>query len=108
MNKGQRKYKKRMKKLGQYNRGDRKAQSARYRELYPDKIRAHTAVFCAIKRGALHKPRNCSTCCSTKHIMGHHDDYRKPLEVKWKCPVCHNKVHISLRLRQKRRKRRKK
>lgn len=31
--------------------------------------------------------------CSKLKVQAHHDDYSKPLEVRWLCPVCHNHLH---------------
>src|SRR5262245_42990344 len=46
----------------------------------------------AIKRGDIvRKP--CEVCGSTQRVDGHHDDYQKPLEVRWLCPMCHAAEH---------------
>ena len=36
---------------------------------------------------------NCSVCNSTNIVEGHHDDYTKPLEVRWLCKACHKEWH---------------
>lgn len=50
----------------------------------------------ALRDGTLHKPTHCEQCFRReppKRIHGHHDDYRKPLDVRWLCPPCHAKAH---------------
>jgi len=61
---------------------------------YPEKIAARQAVNDAVKRGELIRPNECEDCSTTKFVLhGHHDDYSKPLAVRWLCPKCHGKVH---------------
>jgi hypothetical protein len=74
---------------------------ARYRQRHPDKYRARLAVSHAIRDGKLTKPDRCEKCggegqpfSDGRHpIHGHHEDYSKPLEVKWLCRRCHIAVH---------------
>ena len=65
----------------------------RYRMLNRAKYVAHNAVNNAIRDGRLIKPAECSKCGDITKIHGHHDDYRKPLEVRWLCAVCHSAWH---------------
>jgi hypothetical protein len=67
---------------------------ARYRAEYPQKYKAQTAVSNAVRDGRLAKPDQCEECDSTFRVEGHHDDYSKPLEVRWLCSVCHKKWHL--------------
>lgn len=61
---------------------------------------AHSVVERAIKNGRLTNPGKCSTCgYSGKFddgrtaIQAHHNDYNKPLEVRWLCQKCHHEWH---------------
>jgi len=59
-----------------------------------DKVRAHMAVMSAVKEGVL-TPGQCEVCGSTKYVDGHHDDYSKPLDVRWLCRLHHKEVHAA-------------
>lgn len=52
--------------------------------------RAHSNAY--QRRGHL-EPRPCETCCSTA-AEKHHEDYSKPLEVRWLCRKCHLALHF--------------
>lgn len=53
---------------------------------------AENLVQKAVKRGALiRKP--CESCGSEDCVHGHHDDYNKPLDVRWLCQKCHFEWH---------------
>ena len=45
----------------------------------------------AIKSGRL-KRQSCEVC-GEKRTQAHHEDYRKPLEVRWLCVNCHRIEH---------------
>ena len=57
------------------------------------KIKAHYQVAKAIKNGSLIK----APCivCSNKKSQAHHEDYEKPLDVRWMCATCHRAEHRS-------------
>lgn len=61
----------------------------------PLKEAAHREVKHAIGNGTLVRPALCSECGSDRHvpISAHHDDYNKPLDVRWLCAVCHKVAH---------------
>jgi hypothetical protein len=63
------------------------------RARYPMKYKAHTAVGNAVRDGRLVKPDCCENCGSDFALHGHHDDYAKPLSVRWLCAKCHQRWH---------------
>ena len=58
---------------------------------YPERIKAREAVYYAIRSGKLIKT-SCQVCGNTK-VTAHHDDYSKPLAVRWLCAVHHREIH---------------
>ena len=55
------------------------------------KVKAKTAVFGALKKGLLTR-QPCEECGAEK-TDAHHDDYAKPLEVRWLCRRHHTLWH---------------
>lgn len=70
-----------------------KGYTKKYKEKNPKKRQAHIIVGNSIRSGALIRPNICSECERTQNIQAHHDDYNKPLEVRWLCSRCHIKWH---------------
>lgn len=70
-----------------------------FRRKYPQKYAAHVAVQTAVRNGSL-IPQPCETC-GCKDTNGHHDDYGKPLDVRWLCDQCHLAEHAMLAERAK-------
>lgn len=64
-----------------------------YRERYPMKYAAHVITRNAIRDGKLKVESQCSVCQSTLNVEAHHDDYSKPLDVRWLCERCHKNWH---------------
>jgi hypothetical protein len=64
------------------------------RELYPQKYVARTAVGNALRDGRLTR-QPCEVCGNEKS-EAHHDDYSKPLDVKWLCKRHHVERHKQL------------
>ena len=72
----------------------RKAEQMRaYREAHgtAEHHRARWAVSRAIKAGRLLR-QPCEVCGEAK-VHAHHDDYGKPLDVRWLCPAHHREHH---------------
>lgn len=63
-----------------------------YRKRFPNKYRAHNIVSYAIKGGKLF-PEPCEVCGSEDDVHAHHDDYAKPLNVRWLCAAHHGEWH---------------
>ena len=77
-----------------YYKSDAKRASSRRWRLKPDyriKKAAHIAVYEAKKVGKIIKKR-CELC-GNKGTYAHHDDYQKPLDVRWLCAFHHRQAH---------------
>ncbi len=62
-----------------------------WRKRNPKKKYCHTEVYKALKNGRLKKGK-CEICGEVK-VHGHHDDYNKPLIVRWLCSKHHIEHH---------------
>lgn len=74
------------------------------------KNRARYAVHEALRKGVLTRPDHCESCGrpSNKNlrkpdIEAHHDDYSKPLDVRWLCKRCHGVFHAEKRRAERKR-----
>lgn len=61
---------------------------------------AHNMVEYAVRKGIIERRSVCENCGATgkfkdgrSSIQAHHDDYNKPLEVRWLCQRCHHEWH---------------
>jgi len=63
-----------------------------YREKSPNKYRAHNLVNNSIRDGKLHH-EPCEVCGALEPVHAHHDDYAKPLNVRWLCAIHHQQWH---------------
>lgn len=46
------------------------------------------------------RPETCEQCGARPEydrLQGHHDDYTKPLDVRWLCRSCHGRHHGALK-----------
>lgn len=57
----------------------------------PKAVWAHTALRSALRRGLIH-PEPCEECGAAA-VDGHHDDYDKPMQVRWLCRRHHRAEH---------------
>ncbi|KKL95512.1 hypothetical protein LCGC14_1853870 [marine sediment metagenome] len=75
---------------------ERKAWSKRYHEEHPQQAAAGCKVHAALANGVLcRKP--CESCGDDEQIIAHHDDYLRPLAVRWLCRTCHTHLHAARR-----------
>lgn len=79
------------KKYAESHRAEATKRSREYRLKNPKKSRAHDLVAYAIKIGSLVR-LPCEVCGANSHVA-HHDDYEKPLEVRWLCQTHHKQWH---------------
>lgn len=65
------------------------------RSLQDPAARARHEARWAVRREVAAKRMNRQPCeqCGELQVHGHHDDYTKPLEVRWLCPPCHRDWH---------------
>jgi hypothetical protein len=64
-----------------------------YRKRFPLKAIAHYALANAVRVGKVKRQEFCSECSSSQKVEAHHDDYTKPLDVRWLCEACHKEWH---------------
>lgn len=73
----------------------RKAATIQYqrtrRQRHPDRDRARRLVGRALRAGRLER-LPCEKCGSVKS-QAHHEDYSRPLDVRWLCFPCHRAEH---------------
>jgi hypothetical protein len=65
----------------------------KWEQINQHKRRAESIATNAQKRGELIKPERCQECDrKIARLEKHHDDYSKPLQVRWLCSKCHGKT----------------
>jgi hypothetical protein len=62
--------------------------------LNPEKRRARKMVTGRLKRGTLVPPACCQVCGKAGPTTAHHDDYAKPLQLRWLCQPDHTAAHM--------------
>ena len=68
----------------------------RQRTKWPEKTKARSTLNHALTAGKVTKPKQCSISgCKDTYLHAHHDDYKKPLKVRWLCAKCHKKLHMA-------------
>jgi hypothetical protein len=61
----------------------------KYRRANPKKAYCHLALHRAVKSGRITR----QLCWCGKEAQAHHEDYSKPYDVIWLCPLHHSAVH---------------
>jgi len=83
----------------EYMRRARQSNPAKYRDRERDasrerpkneKTKTREILNNAVATGRIIRPTNCSQCGRLRRITAHHDDYSKPLQVRWLCYECHS------------------
>jgi hypothetical protein len=65
----------------------------------PEKYRARNVMSAALRDGKIHKEPICEfPGCSCSVVQGHHEDYSRPLDVRWLCFKHHRQRDIELGL----------
>jgi ribosomal protein S27AE len=77
-------------------RVSKKKSAEKFRLNYPLKTKAVNDVNSAIQRGEIIR-QPCSDCGTKVSVQAHHDDYAKPLDVRWLCRKCHLDWHKNTR-----------
>jgi len=67
----------------------------RQAERWPQREQARKDALAAIRSGLLVR-QSCERC-SAHPAHAHHDDYGKPLDVRWLCRPCHTAHHTAER-----------
>ena len=88
----------RLKKNTTRDKEKQKATLDTWTKKYPERRKAHGLVYYAIKTGKLTK-EPCKVCGIEK-VHAHHEDYNKPLEVIWLCPIHHYEYDIKINKRK--------
>lgn len=66
---------------------------------FPEKHKARSLLRKAVYEKRISKPKICDLCMiESNRIEGHHEDYSRPLDVKWLCVKCHRNLHKELNL----------
>jgi len=76
------------------NRGNRqdKGYVNEWRKSNPRKYKVQTMVGNYLRDGKIIK-QGCEICGRKKDVHAHHDDYSKPLDIRWLCPPHHKQWH---------------
>lgn len=84
-------HKEKAKSYYEKNKEDFFRRAKKSRDKYPEEKKARAAILRATKRGEI-KKGHCEICDNEK-VDAHHDDYNKPLDVRWLCREHHMQWH---------------
>ena len=76
-------------------KGASRRHGCKRRKIYPEKVKASSAVCHAVRDGKLNRPSTCESCFGEHFVEGHHWSYLEEhwLDVEWLCAKCHVKRH---------------
>ena len=85
-----------LEKIREYDRNRGNRQPAGYlkehRQKYPNQTRAQRKIAYEVSVGTL-TSEPCENCGADDKQHAHHDDYSKPLVIRWLCAACHKQWH---------------
>lgn len=83
------------KEYAQTDRGKERvaAGSKAWAKRHPEQRKAHVALNNALRDKRIIRPDRCDDCQNPGAVHGHHDDYTKPLIVRWLCVPCYALAH---------------
>jgi hypothetical protein len=84
----------RLRRLRANNPGYSTAKNKAWKDANREKYLAHKAVENALKTGKL--IRQACECGCDRKAQAHHEDYSKPLDVRWLCVQAHKARHIEI------------
>ena len=64
-----------------------------WRANHLEQAKVQRKLLWAVESGQIKRPSRCERCSAEGHLHAHHDDYLKPYDVRWLCPVCHMAEH---------------
>lgn len=62
-------------------------------------LTAHAVANLHQKSGNISMPSRCEDCGIEGFLEKHLGDHNKPTEITWLCPTCHDRLHLSRRVR---------
>jgi hypothetical protein len=78
-----------------------KLSKLKMRKLHPERYKARNAVNNALRDGKIRRAKECKFCGlpvreekGYHRLQAHHHDYKKPLDVWWVHPKCHDSWHF--------------
>lgn len=69
--------------------------NSNYVQKHPDRRRAHIMVWNKLRDKKLDR-KPCEVCGTARKVEAHHDDYSKPLEIRWLCKKHHMELHRAI------------
>jgi hypothetical protein len=70
-------------------------------DLLVQKQKSHLIVQNNVAIGKIKRPLYCEQCNGYGKMEGHHENYCKPLSVKWLCRKCHAIEHGKLKIKDR-------
>jgi ribosomal protein S27AE len=72
-----------------------------WRRARREAMRAHRRLDYALRTGKITRPKKCDRCGKRCIPDGHHEDYSRPLDVRWLCKRCHAQERKTERSRRR-------